>query len=67
MIVRAHLDELLERERSSYRDLHANRNVLLTPFHNVALMCPVTADDDADRRLAGFSRAAGELVGASSS
>jgi glutamate-1-semialdehyde 2,1-aminomutase len=45
----------------------ANRNVLLTPFHNMALMCPATTDGDVDRLLAGFSRAAGELVGASSS
>jgi glutamate-1-semialdehyde 2,1-aminomutase len=44
-----------------------NRGVLLTPFHNMALMCPATTDEDVNRLLAGFAGAAGELVGASSS
>jgi glutamate-1-semialdehyde 2,1-aminomutase len=29
----------------------ANRGVLLTPFHNMALMCPATTDADVDRLI----------------
>ena len=29
--------------------LHAlNRGILMTPFHNMALMCPATTEDDVD-------------------
>jgi glutamate-1-semialdehyde 2,1-aminomutase len=42
----------------------ANRGVLLTPFHNMALMCPATTGADVDQLLAAFSGAATELVGA---
>jgi glutamate-1-semialdehyde 2,1-aminomutase len=41
-----------------------NRGILLTPFHNMALMSPDTTDDDVDRHLAVFEAAVGELVGA---
>ncbi len=43
----------------------ANRDVLLTPFHNMALVCPATTDDDVDRLLGAFSEAAQELQTAS--
>jgi len=40
----------------------ANRDVLLTPFHNMALVSPATTDDHVDALLAAFSQAARELV-----
>jgi glutamate-1-semialdehyde 2,1-aminomutase len=39
-----------------------NRGFLLTPFHNMALMCPATTADDVDRHTAAFAEAVGELV-----
>ena len=41
----------------------ANRDVLLTPFHNMALMCPATTNADVDRLLVAFAGAASELAG----
>jgi glutamate-1-semialdehyde 2,1-aminomutase len=41
----------------------ANREVLLTPFHNMALMCPATSAADVDRHHEIFADAVGELVG----
>jgi glutamate-1-semialdehyde 2,1-aminomutase len=38
--------------------------VLLTPFHNMALMCPATTADDVDRHTAAFTAAAEALTGA---
>lgn len=40
-----------------------NRGVLLTPFHNMALMCPETTESDVDQHTAIFAEAAGELLG----
>lgn len=40
----------------------ANRNVLITPFHNMALACPATTDAQVDALLAAFASAAEELV-----
>jgi glutamate-1-semialdehyde 2,1-aminomutase len=42
----------------------ANRGVLITPFHNMALMCPQTAAADVDRHTELFAAALEELVGA---
>ena len=39
-----------------------NRGVLLTPFHNMALMCPATTAADVDRHTATFADAADELL-----
>jgi len=39
-----------------------NRGVLLTPFHNMALMCPATTAADVDLHTAIFAEAAAELV-----
>jgi glutamate-1-semialdehyde 2,1-aminomutase len=39
--------------------------VLLTPFHNMALMCPATVEDDVDLHTRVFERAAEELVSSS--
>jgi glutamate-1-semialdehyde 2,1-aminomutase len=38
-----------------------NRGVLLTPFHNMALMCPETTAEDIDRHAEIFAGAVGEL------
>jgi len=39
-----------------------NRGVLLTPFHNMALMCPDTTDADIDTHTRIFAEAARELL-----
>lgn len=41
----------------------ANRGVLLTPFHNMALMCPTTTVADVDRHHQVFEEAILELLG----
>jgi glutamate-1-semialdehyde 2,1-aminomutase len=40
----------------------ANRGVLITPFHNMALMCPDTSTDDVARHTALFAEAVDALV-----
>ena len=51
-------------ELEEYLHLHAlNRRVLLTPFHNMALMCPQSTADDVDRHSAVFAEAVGEMFG----
>jgi len=40
-----------------------NRGILLTPFHNMALMSPATAPDDVDYHTRVFREAVRELVG----
>jgi glutamate-1-semialdehyde 2,1-aminomutase len=39
-----------------------NRGVLITPFHNMALMCPVTSRDDVQLHTKLFAEALDELV-----
>jgi glutamate-1-semialdehyde 2,1-aminomutase len=47
-----------------YMHLHAlNRGILLTPFHNMALMSPFTTTEDVDLHTAVFREAVDELVG----
>jgi glutamate-1-semialdehyde 2,1-aminomutase len=41
----------------------ANRDILMTPFHNMALMSPATSEADVDRHHEIFSEAVGEVVG----
>jgi glutamate-1-semialdehyde 2,1-aminomutase len=41
-----------------------NRGILLTPFHNMALMSPATTEADVDRHTDVFEEAARELVSA---
>ena len=56
----AHADPTLE------RFLHLfvmNRGVLMTPFHNMALMSPVTTAADVDRHTEVFAEAVDALVG----
>jgi glutamate-1-semialdehyde 2,1-aminomutase len=53
-------DPVLER----YLHLHAlNRGVLLTPFHNMALMGPTTSEQDVDRHTEAFGEALSMLAG----
>jgi glutamate-1-semialdehyde 2,1-aminomutase len=56
----AHADPELERL------LHLwvmNRGVLMTPFHNMALMSPATTEADVDRHTAAFDEALAALFG----
>jgi glutamate-1-semialdehyde 2,1-aminomutase len=39
-----------------------NRGILLTPFHNMALMSPATAEEDVDAHTAVFDEMAAELT-----
>jgi len=39
-----------------------NRGVLITPFHNMALMCPATTEDQVDRHTQVFGDAVAELA-----
>jgi len=51
-------------ELERYLHLHAlNRGILLTPFHNMALMCPATTEADVDLHTEAFGEAIGELFG----
>jgi glutamate-1-semialdehyde 2,1-aminomutase len=43
----------------------ANRGFLLTPFHNMALMCPDTSSEDVARHHEAFAAALDHLVGTS--
>ena len=40
----------------------ANRGVLITPFHNMALMSPATTDDDVNWHTELFSEAVEALL-----
>jgi glutamate-1-semialdehyde 2,1-aminomutase len=53
-------DELLDRYLHLYL---CNRGVLITPFHNMALMCPDTTDDDVEHHSAVFEAAVIDLMG----
>jgi glutamate-1-semialdehyde 2,1-aminomutase len=53
-------DHLLDRLIHLYA---LNRGVLLTPFHNMALMSPATSEADVDRHTEVFAAAVAELVG----
>lgn len=58
----AHASHDAELER--YLHLHAmNRGVIITPFHNMALMCPQTSASDVDRHTEVFAGAVSELAG----
>ncbi len=54
------MDFALER----FMHLYAlNRGILLTPFHNMALMSPATTAEDIDAHTGVFREAIRELVG----
>ncbi len=49
-------------ELQQYLHLHAlNRGILITPFHNMALMCPETTTADVDRHTVAFREAVSSL------
>jgi glutamate-1-semialdehyde 2,1-aminomutase len=51
-------------ELDRFMHLYAlNRGILMTPFHNMALMTPVTDEDDVDAHTAMLDEAAAELMG----
>ena len=53
-----------DEELEEYLHLYlANRGVLITPFHNMALMCPDTRPEDVDLHTRLFGRAVDELLG----
>ena len=54
-------DPLLDRLVHLYA---LNRGILLTPFHNMALMSPATTEADVDRHTEVFDEAAAELAAA---
>jgi glutamate-1-semialdehyde 2,1-aminomutase len=51
-----------DRELEEYLHLYLlNRGVLITPFHNMALMCPATTEEDVDRHTEAFNAALEEI------
>ena len=55
----AGIDHLLDRLIHLYA---LNRGILLTPFHNMALMSPATTEEDVDRHTEVFAEAVAEVV-----
>jgi glutamate-1-semialdehyde 2,1-aminomutase len=56
-----------DRMLGRFMHLHAlNRGILLTPFHNMALMCPATSEADVDRHTEVFEEAVATLAPADS-
>jgi glutamate-1-semialdehyde 2,1-aminomutase len=52
-----------DRDVEEYLHLYLlNRGVLITPFHNMALMCPVTTEEQVDRHTEAFTAAVEELA-----
>ena len=55
--------DAMDFELERFMHLYAmNRGILLTPFHNMALMCPETTAGDVDQHTQIFAEAAAELV-----
>ncbi len=56
--------DAMDFELERFMHLYAmNRGILLTPFHNMALMSPATAPDDVDYHSKVFREAVRELLG----
>ena len=58
-------DQMAHTDADLERLLHLwvmNRGVLMTPFHNMALMCPATTAADVDRHSAVFDEALAEMI-----
>ncbi len=56
--------DAMDFELERFMHLYAmNRGILLTPFHNMALMCPQTEAEDVDRHTKVFREAVKELAG----
>jgi glutamate-1-semialdehyde 2,1-aminomutase len=57
-------DAAVDIELDAFMHLYAlNRRILLTPFHNMALMAPTTTEADVDRHTEVFAAAVAELRG----
>ena len=55
--------DAMDFELERFMHLYAmNRGILLTPFHNMALMSPVTSKEDVDQHTKVFRDAARELI-----
>ena len=55
--------DAMDFELERFMHLYAmNRGILLTPFHNMALMSPVTSKEDIDHHTKTFRDAVKELV-----
>ena len=39
-----------------------NRGIIITPFHNMALMCPDTTESDVDKHTKVFREVLGKIV-----
>ena len=51
-----------DRDLEEYLHLYLlNRGVLITPFHNMALMCPATSEEQVDRHSEAFTAAVEEI------
>ncbi len=60
----AEAHDAMDFEMERFMHLYAmNRGILLTPFHNMALMSPQTEVDDVDRHTKVFREAVRELAG----
>ena len=60
----AEAHDAMDFELERFMHLYAmNRGILLTPFHNMALMSPQTEADDVDRHTKVFREAVKELAG----
>ena len=58
-------EAMIDAELDDYLHLYTlNRGIVMTPFHNMALMCPATTAADVDRHSEIFDAALGELFGA---
>jgi glutamate-1-semialdehyde 2,1-aminomutase len=56
--------DAMDFELERFMHLYAmNRGILLTPFHNMALMSPATGPDDVDYHSKVFREAVRELAG----
>ncbi len=75
MFDRGRLADLTRRQRATYRGRNPrsaaaststspNRDVLMTPFHNMALMCPQTTAAQVDLHEQVFAAAVAELLAA---
>jgi len=54
---------MIDGQLDDYLHLYTlNRGIVMTPFHNMALMCPETTAADVDRHSEVFDAALGELV-----
>ena len=59
-----HAHDAMDFELERFMHLYAmNRGILLTPFHNMALMSPATGPDDVDYHSRVFREAVRDLVG----